>query len=101
MRKTGRPRLPSALKKLRGTYRPSRAAKNELSPPLKTPDAPPWLDEVALAEWRRVVPMLEELKVLTELDRSMLADYCAAHSLAVSATRAYQSEGLIPKPKRG
>lgn len=45
--------------------------------------------------------MLDRLGVLTEADRTALAAYCAAASLAVQATKQYQREGLMPKPKKG
>lgn|SRR5574341_1751618 len=37
-------------------------------------------DPVAEAEWERVVPILLDLKVITERDQSMLATYCLALS---------------------
>lgn len=93
--------MPSAMKKARGTYRRDRTAANEMTPPVMTPGMPEWLDEEARAEWLRVAPMLEGLGVLAEADRAALAAYCAAQSLAVQATRQYQREGLMPKPKKG
>lgn len=56
---------------------------------------PDWLDEEAQIEWKRVAPLLEKVRVLFDPDKAMLADYCAAHSLAVKATIAYQTEGLM------
>lgn len=56
---------------------------------------PAWLDREARAEWDRVVPQLAALGILTSVDRAMLANYCAAHSLAVRATREYQSGDLM------
>lgn len=70
-----------------------------MKPELATPGMPDWLVGEAAKEWKRVVPLLEEVRVLTELDQSMLAMYCAAHGLAVEATRRYLKEGLLPKAK--
>lgn len=98
---SGRRRLPSAVKKRNGTFRPSRAATNEIPVKLGRPGVPPWLDEEAVAEWNRICPVLEEGRVLADPDRAMLADYCSAHSLAVSATIAYQEEGLMLKLRKG
>jgi P27 family predicted phage terminase small subunit len=95
--KRGPPPKPSALKKREGTYRKDRAARNEMSAPVGAPTRPDWLDAEGRAEWDRVVPQLLELGVLARIDQATLADYCAAHSLAVSATRRYQREGLIQK----
>jgi P27 family predicted phage terminase small subunit len=101
MGRRGPPPLPSAIKKSRGTFRPARSAKNEVTPPLEVPDVPPWLDAGARAVWSNVVPQLEKLRVLTALDRLALANYCAAQALAVRATIEYQREGLLPKAKAG
>lgn len=101
MGRRGPPPKPSALKKLEGTHRKDRAARNELVAPPGVPERPEWLDEEAIAEWQRVVPILAEMKILATVDRGMLADYCAAHSLAVQATRRYQKDGLVVKTKQG
>lgn len=99
----GRKPIPSAIKKKRGTYRPSRAAKNEVQVTLGRPDMPEWIarDPVAREEWEHIAPILEQARVLSEPDKAMLADYCAAHSLAVNATIRYMKEGIIPRRKRG
>jgi P27 family predicted phage terminase small subunit len=102
MGKRGPPPKPSKLKQLQGSYRPDRAAPNEMAPPPGVPDRPAWLDAEARKEWDRVVPQLVAVGVLTSLDGSMLANYCAAHSLAVRATRRYQEDGLmIDGPREG
>ncbi len=41
--------------------------------------------------------MLLQLGVLAEVDASVLANYCAAHSLAIKATKRYQREGVLLK----
>lgn len=94
MGKRGPPPKPSALKRLEGTYRKDRSAQNEMTVPPGMPTRPDWLDAEGRAEWDRVVPMLAD-RVLTEVDRAMLADYCAAQSLAVKATRDYQKRGVM------
>lgn len=103
MGKRGPVPKPSAVKKKHGTYRPSRAAKDEMTNevPLGRPVAPSWLDDEARKEWDRVVPILEKARVLTEADQAILASYCSAHSLSVKATRAYQKEGLMQRPLKG
>ncbi len=97
MGKRGPPPKPTKLKKLEGTYRKDRAAGGgeEMAPAPGTPIRPKWLDAEAKREWDRVVPQLAELGVLADIDGSMLADYCAAHALAVKAAAQYQREGLM------
>lgn len=84
--RSGRARLPSAVKKMRGTYNASRAAKNEVSFPVSRLAPPAWLDEHALEEWNRVVPLLDEVRVLTDADLVQLSNYCATVSVAIRAT---------------
>lgn len=86
--------MPKALKKRRGTYRPSRAAKDAMELPVVTPGMPEWLDDEGKKEWARIVPMLEEAKVLSDADRIALANYCACVSLCITATREYQRRGV-------
>jgi P27 family predicted phage terminase small subunit len=99
--KRGPPPKPSALKKREGTYRKDRAPRNEMVAPPAAPPRPDWLDAEGKAEWDRVVPQLLELGVLARIDQATLADYCAAHSLAVKATKKYQREGLVLKTPFG
>lgn len=95
MGRRGPPPKPSKLKKLQGTYRPDRASRKELAPPPGTPARPDWLDEYATTEWDRVVPQLAACGILCDVDGAALANYCAAVSLAVQATQAYQADGLM------
>lgn len=93
MGKRGPPPKPSAVKKAQGTFHKNRSARNEVAPPPGVPPRPAWLDAEGRAEWQRVVPQLQALGILSEIDGAMLADYCAAHSLSVRATKKYQREG--------
>lgn len=99
--RSGRPRKPTAIKKMNGSYRPSTSAKNEVSFPVVRLQAPEWLDERAQEEWDRIVPLLDSVRVLTEPDLLALASYCSAASVAINATIAYQKEGLIKKAPKG
>lgn len=102
MGRRGPPPKPSKLKKLEGTFRKDRAAGGtEMVPAAGVPVRPSWLDPEAKKEWARIVPQLAQLGVLTDIDGSMLADYCAAHSLAVKAAKQYQREGLVIKTPFG
>src|SRR5688572_18095041 len=96
----GRPTKPTQLKAVQGTLRPSRVNPSEPKPEPAVPTCPSWLPKEAKAEWRRIVPQLERLGLLTLIDRAALAAYCqsyarweeaerflAAHSLSVELTR--------------
>ena len=40
------------------------------------PSCPAWLSPEAKHEWRRVVPLLEDLSLLAKVDQALLAGYC-------------------------
>jgi len=81
----GRKPKPTNLRVLQGNpgRRPFRAG--EAKPAAKAPSCPEHLDTAACKEWDRLAPQLERLGLLTELDRALLAGYCAAWSLWVHA----------------
>jgi phage terminase small subunit len=56
------------------------------------PAMPTWLDAEARAEWRRVVPELRRLRLLSMLDRVLLAAYCVGHSSWHAMVRAEDAQ---------
>lgn len=76
----GRPPTPTPIKALRGNpgKRPLNAA--EPRPPAARPTCPSWLSRDAKAEWRRIVPELEQVGLLTQVDRAALAAYCQSYA---------------------
>jgi P27 family predicted phage terminase small subunit len=76
----GRRPLPTAVKKLRGN--PGRRPLNPDEPKLdaKAPAMPPDLPELAVQEWKAIVPLLLRLGVITEIDGKALAAYCFAYA---------------------
>ncbi len=101
MGRRGPPPKPTALKKLQGTYRPDRAARNEVTPQLGEPPCPRSLTGEARAEWRRVAPELVRLQVLAIVDAGRLADYCRAHALAIKAAGKAAQQGEVIETERG
>lgn len=97
----GRPRKPTHLKVLHGTYRPDRAPKNEPQPEPSTPSCPTWLHPEAKREWRRIVPHLEKLGLLTQVDRTALAAYCQLYARWWEAERAIKAHGLTQVTESG
>lgn len=59
----------------------------EPKPTKGAPTCPVWLDAEAKAEWKRVVPELKRIGVLTKLDRAVLVAYCQAWADFVWATK--------------
>lgn len=96
-----RPRKPTNLKILQGTYRPDRANPNEPQPEICTPEAPEFLSDRALQEWQRIAPILEKLGLLSQVDKMALAAYCAAVARLWQAEEQLKNEGLTVTNERG
>lgn len=71
--------MPAALKAVTGSRIRIAADLGEgINPPVQAPPMPRWLAGPARAEWKRIVPLLLELALLTALDRAALTLYCVA-----------------------
>jgi len=88
---------PSAIRRLEGN--PSRRPLNshEPQPRAKCPKMPKHLDERAQKEWRRLVPMLTQMRVLTEADGIALANLCVDYSILQQAQESLSKTGLLSK----
>ncbi len=76
MGKRGPAPKPSALKKLQGTFRPDRAARNEVIAPTKEPPRPKTLKGAAAAKWDELVPILLERGTVSSEDGIALEQLC-------------------------
>ena len=83
----GRKPRPTAIKILEGEPNKDRINLNEPKPKLSRPTCPKHLSGVARYEWRRIVPELEALGLLTQIDKAALAAYCQAYGRWVIAER--------------
>jgi P27 family predicted phage terminase small subunit len=105
----GRRPKPTNLKVLTGN--PGRRPLNENEPsyPLSSLDPPDQLDDLAVAEWRRLVPILEAGGVLTDVDTATLTAYCGVYSTFMKAEQALSElaardttfDGLLVRTKNG
>lgn len=95
MAQVGRPRIPTVLKVLENKIKPEDV-KYEPKPALVTPKPPKWLrdDKIAYQEWKRVVPALEKLGLITEVDGAALEMYCNAWSRWRKAEEQLKIEGM-------
>ena len=80
---------PSEQKKLEGTYRADRAARNEPKPQVIIPPCPKWLAPTAKAEYKRLAKMLVDLRVMTEADRLALG------ALSYQFSKWLEAEGMV------
>lgn len=64
---------------------------------LEDRDPPEWLSEDAQTEWRRIVPVLAQRKVLTEADLGSVENYCMAMGTVREMEREIQRVGAVQK----
>src|SRR4051812_48345566 len=74
----GRPRKPSALKIIQGTFRPDRANVNEPAGTPGAPKPPEWLGSRASEIFYEISADMAQLGTLCLEWRSIIADYAAA-----------------------
>lgn len=96
----GRPPKPNVIKIAEGnpSKRPIRA---EPTPTRGEPGMPSELDDEARAEWRRIVPELMAVGVLTVVDRGVLANYCMAWSRWLKAEKEIATGGITVSTEHG
>ena len=102
----GRKPKPTHLKVLEGN--PGKRALNKAEPTFAPP--PPDFDDVpemmaafphAVAEWRRLVPLLRTRKAVTEADRSALIALCLEWHRYLEAMAKIETTGLLVKTPSG
>jgi P27 family predicted phage terminase small subunit len=74
--------MPTAIQQIRGNPGKRPLGHREPQPRVVAPRCPPHVlaDPNAATEWRRMVPLLKRMRVLTEADGNLLATYCLTHS---------------------
>ena len=68
---------------------------------MKRPKCPAHLDADARREWRRLAPILERMRVLTEADEIALGNLCVQYATLIKAQRLLDKSGLLLKTKSG
>lgn len=84
---------PTAILKIRGSRRGKERDGKEVKGPVGKPPCPEWLDKDAKRAWRRLIPMLEQMNVLTRIDGNALARYCQLWSRWIRAEQFIQKHG--------
>jgi len=97
----GPPPKPRALRMLEGNPGKRPLNEREPQPPIGRPRCPEYLDDLAKREWRRLVPILEKMRVLTEADDIALANLCMQYSLLQQAQVKLAKTGLLIKTRSG
>lgn len=93
------PRKPTKLKLIEGTFRPDRAPKREIVPPVTgSVDPPRGLDVYARRYWRQYGPVLRRLGLFTDADAPSFLALCQAWSRYergnVRLRRIYRKRGV-------
>lgn len=103
MGKPGPKPQPTAKKKLRGNPGRRPLPENEPQPRKSTgiPRAPQHLGKQAQKEWRRMAKELHPLGLLTNIDLTALAAYCASFSTWIDAQKQIQKHGVLIKAQSG
>lgn len=85
----GRKRIPTKIINLRGgtKHTHKKPRKDEPEPPAKMPTCPAHLNAMAKKEWRRAGEVLNNIGLMTELDRAILAEYCESYGKWVELKR--------------
>jgi len=93
----GRKKTPTVLKEMYGTARADRVLENEMQVDLlsELPEAPDLLSEIGIAEWYKVTTQLFNLKMLHDVDQSLILAYCNEMSLYIESELELRENGRI------
>lgn len=91
----GRYPIPTKLQELRGNPGKRKLNQFEPQPSIRTPTMPSWLSVDAKAEWKKIVPELKKLGILTIVDRVALGAYCQAYAELLAATELINRHGRL------
>lgn len=96
----GRIPTPTALKIMQGNPGKRALPKDEPKPTEIEPTRPGKLSERAHAEWDRLAPILQRMRVLTEADGAALGMLCADIAELEEITAEIEKTGKVIKNKR-
>ena len=95
MGRRGPPPKPTRLRVLQGNPSKRPINENEPQPRKDTPRCPAWLSEEAKKVWRRIVPELRRMGILTVVDGDALAAYCQTYARWKAAEQFIQQHGEV------
>lgn len=95
MGRRGPPPKPTALRILNGNAAKRPLNAREPRPSAELPRCPAWISKEAKRAWRRIVPQLRAMKVLTSVDADALAAYCQTYARWVAAEQFLAQHGEV------
>lgn len=84
---------PAALRALKNSGRRALNLSDGVNPQVLIPSPPKHLGPEAKKEWKRVTPILEDLGLISGLDRAALSLYCQAYGRLTDLELAF--EGMV------
>lgn len=103
----GPPPKPTSIRVREGNLARRPLPANEPRPRVGEPAMPKYLDREGRQEWKRLVPILLAMRVLTKADGLQLANLCQAYSMLMQAHEAMRlatqkgGSGLLMKTPGG
>ncbi len=103
----GKPPTPTAIRVMEGNPSRRPLPVNEPRPKTAEPEMPGHLDREARRQWKRLVPILLSMGVMTVADGIALGNLCMAYSMLLKAYKDMQaatkggSSGLLMKTPSG
>lgn len=94
---------PTNLKMLQGNpgKRPLNDSEPQYSLSEENAKPPAYLSAYAKKEWKRIVPLLQKNKLLTDADIPMLAAYCQAYSRFIESEKLIRAHGFTAVTDKG
>lgn len=92
MSKPGRKKTPTAVLKIRGSWR-AKTRKSEPKPPRGKPDCPEILSEAAKEKWNQLIPILDDMGLLSKIDGDAIARYCESWARWADAIKWIHEKG--------
>ena len=92
---------PTSLVILEGNRGRRPINDREPKPLAVRPKCPTYLDEAGQKEWKRLIPILLRMRILTEADGMALANLCQAYSTMTKAQEQLNKAGILYKTKSG
>jgi len=94
MGRRGPPKEPTAIRLIKGNTARRPLNDREPQPPKQRPRCPAWLTPGAKRVWKRLIPVLEQMGVLTLIDGDAIAAYCQAFDTWREATKVLRRHGM-------
>ena len=99
MKRSTTKRSTSDLRLLKGTNQAARhgTADQQVQKVAGRPPCPRWLPPYARAEWRRVLPLLETMGILSKSDQTILVQFCVLAGELRAATQGERIRTVLRK----